>query len=107
MLLFLSPDDTRKAPEGYRKISNNIIMDSYLKMDIDNNFRISKNEWMFSMIKLLEKDLELLEKQGPDSVMSAIQDLSDEFDRYDVNGNKFLDYEEYKAIISNNFYISE
>lgn len=82
-------------------------MDSYLKMDIDNNFRISKNEWMFSMIKLLEKDLELLEKQGPDSVMRAIQDLSDEFDRYDVNGNKFLDYEEYKAIISNNFYISE
>lgn len=107
MLLVLSNDCNNEPPEGYRKLSDEVIMNSYLKMDINKNFRISKNEWMFSMIKLLQNDIDLLEHQGPDSIMTAIKELSDEFDRYDTNGNKYLDYEEYKAIISNNIYISE
>ena len=39
-------------PEGYRNISDIEIMNSYLNMDIDGSFEVSKNEWMLAFIKL-------------------------------------------------------
>lgn len=94
-------------PEGYRTINNNEIMNSYLKLDLDGSFEVSKNEWMLAFIKLLGNDMPALEKDGPDSIMQKIKELSDEFDRYDTDGNKYLDYEEYKKIVTNNIFIEK
>ncbi|MBD5402164.1 hypothetical protein HDR58_05120 [bacterium] len=105
--MFVFLDNEANLPEGYRRLSSQEIMNNYLKMDLNKDYTVSKNEWMFMFIKLLEKDIDILEKEGPDSIMNKIQELSDEFDRYDVNGNKKLDYEEYKSIITNRVYISE
>ncbi len=94
-------------PEGYRTINNNEIMNSYLKLDLDGSFEVSKNEWMLAFIKLLGNDMPALEKDGPDSIMQKIKELSDEFDRYDTDGNKYIDYEEYKKIITTNIFIAK
>ena len=51
--------------------------------------------------------MESLEKEGPDSIMKHIKELSSEFDYYDKDKNKYLDYEEYRNIIVNNVLISE
>ena len=94
-------------PEVYRNISDIEIMNSYLNMDIDGSFEVSKNEWMLAFIKLLGNDMLALEKDGPDSIMQKIKELSDEFDRYDTDGNKYLDYEEYKKIVTTNIFIEK
>ncbi len=39
--------------------------------------------------------------------MTKIRELSDEFDKYDLDGNKYIDYIEYKNFLSDNIYISE
>ena len=39
--------------------------------------------------------------------MSRIECLSDEFDRYDLDGNKYIDFIEYKNFILNNLLVSE
>ena len=48
-----------------------------------------------------------LEKEGPDTIMRKIQELSDEFDKYDLDNNKLIDYMEYKNFLSDNIYISD
>lgn len=94
-------------PKGYRNINNEEIINSFLLLDMNGSYEISKNEWMIAFIKLLGNDIQSLEKDGPDSIMKKFQELSDEFDYYDLDGNKYLDYEEYKKIITNNIYIEE
>lgn len=106
MFLIIS-DDKENIPEGYRNITDEELIKEYLKMDMDKDYCVSKNEWMITFIKLLANDIEALEKEGPDSIMIQIQELSDEFDRYDTDNNKYLDYEEYKNIVTNNVYISK
>lgn len=106
MKIFISELEDN-VPEGFRKMHHEELIKDYLSMDLDNNFLISKNEWMIAFIKLLANDIQALEKDGPDSLMKQIMDLSDEFDHYDLDGNKYLEYEEYKRIVDNNFYISE
>ena len=76
-------------------------------MDMDENYSISKNEWIINFVKLLGNDIKSLEKDGPASILKRIQELSDEFDRYDLDGNNYLDYDEYKNIVVNNIFISE
>ena len=51
--------------------------------------------------------MESLEKEGPDAIMTKIKELSDEFDYYDENQNKYLELQEFKQIIENHLYISE
>ena len=106
MKIFITENEN-EVPEGFRKVKHEEIIRDYLAMDLDNNFLVSKNEWMLTFIKMLANDLESLEKEGPDSIMRKIMDLSDEFDHYDIDGNKYLEYEEYKKIVDNNLYISE
>ena len=62
---------------------------------------------MLAFIKILGNDIALLEQEGPDSIMGKIQELSDQFDKYDIDGDKFIDYLEYKNFISENILISE
>ncbi len=99
--------EQNNPPEGYRTIKDEQIMKSYLKLDMDGTFEVSKNEWMLAFIKLLGNDMAALEKDGPDSIMKKIKELSDEFDRYDTDRNKYLDYEEYKRIVTSNIFIEE
>lgn len=106
MLMIIS-DDGKNVPEGYRHLTDEEVIKDYLSFDMDNDYCISKNEWMLTFIKMLGNDIQALEKEGPDAIMQKIQELSDEFERYDVDNNKYLDYEEYKAIVTNNIYISE
>ena len=106
MKIFVSELE-ENVPEGFRKLHHEELINDYLSMDMDNNFLVSKNEWLLAFIKLLSNDIEALEKEGPDSLLKKIMDLSDEFDHYDLDGNKYLEYDEYKRIVDNNFYISE
>ncbi|MBP3821094.1 hypothetical protein J6G99_05565 [bacterium] len=105
MLYFTKKD--QPIPQGYKKINDKILLENYLNMDLDNNFIISKNEWMITFIKILANDIKSMEKEAPDSILDRIKELSDEFDRYDKDGNKYLEFKEFKDIISNNVYISE
>ena len=108
MLMFMIiSDDDKPVPAGYRQLTDEEIIKDYLSMDMDENYRISKNEWMLTFIKILANDIQELEKEGPDSVMKKIQELSDEFELYDIDNNKYLDYDEYRNILMNNVYISD
>ncbi len=94
-------------PAGFRNLTDEEIASQFKVIDTDKSYFISKNEWMLSFIKLLGQDMESLEKEGPDSIMKKIQELSDEFDKYDLDNNKTIDYLEYKNFLSDNIYISE
>lgn len=100
-------DQNQPIPEGYRNLTDEEIIKDFLKMDMNKDYSISKNEWMLTFIKLLVNDIETLEAEGPDSIMDRIQDLSDEFELYDRDDDKYLDIDEYKNVITNNVYISE
>lgn len=100
-------DKNQPIPDGFRKIKEEEIIKDFLSMDMNNDYSISKNEWMLTFIKLLANDIDALEAEGPDSIMQKIQDLSDEFELYDRNDDKYLDIDEYKSIIENTVYISE
>lgn len=106
-MLKIISDENMDIPEGFRNLSDEEIIGGFLSLDLSDNFTISKNEWMVTFIKMLANDIPSLEKDGADSIMDRIKELSDEFDKYDVDGNKYLDYEEYKNIVTNNVFISE
>ena len=59
------------------------------------------------VLELLGEDIEALNKEGLDSIMDKIQDLSNEFDKYDLDHNKYIDFDEYKNFITQNLFISE
>lgn len=96
-----------KVPDGYRHYTEEEIAKDFLALDNNNNYMISKNEWMINFIKMYEKDLSKLEEEGPDAIMKKIDELSKEFDRIDVDRNKEIDFLEYKEFIEKNIYISE
>ena len=104
---YIITQERNNVPAGFRNLSDDEIAKDFLKMDVDKSYFISKNEWMLNFIKLLGNDLASLEKDGPDSLMTKIRELSDEFDKYDLDGNKYIDYIEYKNFFSDNIYISE
>lgn len=99
--------ENSQVPQGFRRLSEEEIVRDYLKFDIDGNCIVTKNEWMFTLLECLSKDLKSLEKEGPDSIMKKIQEFSDEFDKYDTDGTKQLEFKEYKEILLNNILISE
>lgn len=99
--------ENQDIPKGFRKLNEKEIADDFLSLDNNGDYSISKNEWMMTFIKMLGKDMEALEKEGPDSIMQKIRELSAEFDYYDTDGSKYLDCEEYKNILINNVFISE
>ena len=104
---YIITQERNNVPAGFRNLTDEEIAKDFLKMDVDKSYFISKNEWMLNFIKLLDNDLSSLEKDGPDSLMTKIRELSDEFDKYDLDGNKYIDYIEYKNFLSDNIYISE
>lgn len=106
MFMIIS-DENQQIPDGYRHLTDEEIIKDYLSMDMNKDYNVSKNEWMLTFIKMLAKDIDSLESKGPDSIMEQIQELSDEFELYDTDNNKYLDFEEYKAILEKNIYISE
>ncbi len=94
-------------PDGYRKLSKEELLNDYLKLDKNSDCRVSKNEWMLTFINILAKDIEALEAEAPDSLMSRIEELSNEFDRYDTNGNGYLEFKEFQYIVENSVFISD
>ena len=96
-----------EIPEGFRSLTDEEIAKDFKTLDMDNSYLISKNEWMLSFIKLLGEDIEALNTEGLDSIMDKIQDLSNEFDKYDLDHNKYIDFDEYKNFITQNLFISE
>ncbi len=104
---YIITQEKNTIPPGYRNLTDDEIAKDFIKLDTDKSYFISKNEWMMNFIKLLGEDMEDLEKDGPDSLMKKIQELSDEFDKYDLDNNKYIDYVEYKNFISDNIYISD
>lgn len=107
MMKIIIAEDSKNIPEGYRNITDEELIKDFLTMDMDKNYSISKNEWIINFVKIMAKDIESLEKDGPASILKRIQELSDEFDRYDLDGNNFLDFDEYKNLVANNIFISE
>lgn len=107
MMKIIIAEDSKNVPEGYRSITDEELIKDFLTMDMDENYSISKNEWIINFVKIMANDIESLEKDGPASILKRIQELSDEFDRYDLDGNNFLDFDEYKNLVVNNIFISE
>ncbi len=105
--MFIISKENDNAPKGFRKLNDDELIKDFLSFDSNEDYSISKNEWIITFVKMLANDMESLEKDGPDSIMKRIQELSSEFDYYDKDKNKYLDYEEYKNIVSNNVLISE
>ena len=99
--------ENKKAPEGYRSVYDRTLLDEYLSMDKNGDCLISKNEWMIANILLLAKDMNYLEKKGADSIMGIIKDLSDEFDQCDKDGNKHMEFADFKKKLQSAFYIEE
>ncbi|MGN0031362.1 MAG: hypothetical protein ACI37Q_05340 [Candidatus Gastranaerophilaceae bacterium] len=104
---YIITQEKNTVPSGFRNLTDDEISNEFLKLDVDKSYFVSKNEWMMNFIQLLFKDMDALEKEGPDSLMTRIQELSDEFDKYDLDNNKYIDYIEYKNFVSDNIYISE
>ena len=104
--MFIISKENDNAPKGFRKLNDDELIKDFLSFDSNEDYSISKNEWIITFVKMLANDMESLEKDGPDSIMKRIQELSSEFDYYDKDKNKYLDYEEYKNIVSNNVLIS-
>lgn len=104
---YIITQEKNTIPPGYRNLTDEEIAKDFIKLDTDKSYFISKNEWMINFIKLLAEDMPALESEGPDSLMKKIRELSDEFDKYDLDNNKYIDYEEYKNFLSDNIYISD
>lgn len=95
------------APEGYRNLTENEIAKDFVSLDNNNDYMISKNEWMINFIKMYEKGLSKLEQEGPASIMDKIQELSDEFDKIDTDNNMLIDFLEYKEFLEKNIFIRD
>lgn len=104
---YIFKKESIEIPEGFRSLTDEEIAKDFITLDLDKSYFISKNEWMLNFIKILGNNIESLEKEGPDSLMKKIQELSNEFDKYDLDHNKYIDYDEYKNFISQNLFISE
>ena len=94
-------------PEGYRVMTDEEVAEGFLKLDVDRSYEITKNEWMLSCLRILADNIGELDKESPDAIMQKFQELSDEFDRYDLDNNKVIDYIEYKNFLMENVLISE
>lgn len=94
-------------PEGFRKLTEEEIARDFVKLDAGQDYFISKNEWMLKFIKMWENELPALDAEAPDAIMSKIQKLSDEFDKYDLDKNKYIDYIEYKNFLCESVLVSE
>jgi len=105
--MFIISNDNTNVPNGFRNLTDEEIAKEFLKIDTDKSYEITKNEWMANCLKLLINDTITLDKEGPDAIMKHIQELSDEFDKYDLNHNKTIDYIEYRNFLMNNLLISE
>lgn len=97
----------KSIPEGFRKLKDEEIASDFLKLDLDKSYMISKNEWIATFVKILINDMEALDKEAPDAIMGKIKELSDEFDKYDVDHNKYIDYLEYKNYLAENILICD
>ena len=84
-----------------------IVTEIYLNMDLNDDCMVTKNEWIIAHVKLLEKNYDLLKRKGPDSIMNYITELSDEFDKYDTDGNKMLELQEFKEMLRDAVHIYE
>ncbi len=103
---YIITKEKNTIPPGYRNLTEEEIAKDFLSIDADKSYFITKNEWMLNFIKLLGSDLPALEKEGPDAIMGKIRELSDEFDKYDLDNSKSIDYIEYKNFLADNIYIS-
>ena len=92
-------------PKGFRKLTDDEIAKDFFNFDKDKNYFITKNEWILNFLKIY--NLEYLEKEGPDSIMDKIEELSNQFDKYDKDHNKVIDFIEYKNFINDYLLISE
>lgn len=98
---------TDSVNEGYRNYTDEEIAHEFLKIDADQSYFITKNEWMMYFLKMYEDELEVLDQEAPDAIMSRIQQLSDEFDRIDTDHSGQIDFYEFKEFLTKNVYISE
>ncbi|MBR6723094.1 hypothetical protein IKL64_06540 [bacterium] len=100
-------NDETTAPEGFKNLSEEEVARRFLKLDVDKDYFISKNEWMLNCLTLLAEDIPMLNSEGPDAIMGKFKQLSDEFDRYDLDGNKYIDFVEYKNFLLSHIYVSD
>lgn len=107
MTKYVITNERTDIPEGFRNLTEQEIANEFLKIDADKDYFITKNEWMLNFLKLWANDIKTLNAEGPDSIMDKIEILSKEFDNYDLDGNKCIDYLEYKNFLLSNILISD
>ena len=104
--MFFIGNEGEGMRDGFRNYTDEEIAQEFLKIDKDQSYFITKNEWMAYFLGMYLKELEELDKEGPDSIMSKIRMLSDEFDKVDTDGSKEIDFYEFKEYVAKNVYIS-
>jgi Ca2+-binding EF-hand superfamily protein len=104
---YIITKERTNVPNGFRNLTEQEIANQFLKLDVDKDYFISKNEWMLNCIKLLGEDIAALDAEAPDAIMEKIQQLSAEFDTYDLDGNRYIDYLEYKNFLLSNILVSD
>lgn len=107
MTRYVVTKERTEIPEGFRNLTEEEIAKDFLKLDVDKDYFITKNEWMLNFLNLWAQDIKTLDAEAPDAIMEKIQILSDEFDSYDLDGNKCIDYLEYKNFLLSNILISD
>ena len=105
--MFKLNNKNNDIPEGFRQITDQEAANAFLRMDVDKSYTITKNEWMLSCLKIMADDIGSLDREAPDAIMQKFQELSDEFDKYDLDHNKVIDYIEYKNFLMDNVLRSE
>ena len=78
--MFIITKEKDNTPKGFRKLTDKELITDFSRYDSNDAYSISKNEWIITFIKMLANDMESLEKEGPDSIMKHIKELSSEFD---------------------------
>ena len=104
---YIITKERANVPEGFRNLTEQEIAKQFLKLDVDKDYFISKNEWMLNCLKLWADDIATLDAEGPDAIMGKIEQLSAEFDTYDLDGNRYIDYLEYKNFLLSNILVSD
>ena len=107
MLKIINNDENDIRPKGFRYLTDDEIAEHFRAMDVDKSYTITKNEWMAFCLKIVFEDIAALDEKGPDYIMQLIKEFSNEFDVYDENGDKSLDFFEFKDFVCNNIMITE
>ena len=56
--MFIITKEKDNTPKGFRKLTDKELITDFLRYDSNDDYSISKNEWIITFIKMLANDME-------------------------------------------------